>query len=121
MAARVGAIDWKAVAADLEARGSATIERLLEPAECAALAALYPDAGRFRSRVVMARHGFGRGEYRYFSYPLPHIVGDLRTALYAHLAPVANGWNEALGAPDRYPEEHARYLSRCRAAGQRRP
>jgi hypothetical protein len=117
----VSAVNWKEVAVDLDSRGSAVIERLLEPAECAALAALYPDSGLFRSRVVMARHGFGRGEYQYFGYPLPNIVRDLRTALYARLVPVANRWNEVLGMPDRYPEEHARYLAHCHAAGQTRP
>ena len=118
---RVAAVDWQRVAADLDESGCAAIERLLTPAECAALTALYGDSGLFRSRVVMARHGFGRGEYRYFSYPLPDIVRDLRTALYAHLVPVANRWNAALGMPGRYPEKHAQYLARCHAGGQRRP
>ena len=119
--ARVAAVDWKQVAADLDTRGSAVVERLLEPAECAALAALYADDGLFRSRVVMARHGFGRGEYQYFAYPLPDIVRELRTGLYARLAPVANRWSAVLGVPGRFPDEHAQYLARCHAAGQRRP
>jgi uncharacterized protein len=120
-AARASAVDWGRVAQDLDAGGSTVIERLLTRAECKALAALYPVPGLFRSRVVMARHGFGRGEYQYFSYPLPEIVADLRASLYTRLAPVANRWNAAMGAPARYPEEHAQYVARCHGAGQRRP
>ena len=119
--ARAGAVDWTQVVQDLDAGGNAVIERLLLPAECAALAALYPVAELFRSRVVMARHGFGRGEYQYFGYPLPGIVAGLRASLYPHLAPVANRWNAAMGMPTRYPAEHADYLARCHGAGQRRP
>ena len=100
---RVDAIDWPRVAQDLDARGSATVERLLTPDECEALAASYALDRPFRSRVVMARHGFGRGEYKYFSYPLPGIVQALRTALYPRLAPIANRWNEAMGIAVRYP------------------
>ena len=109
------------LASELDAQGCATIERLLPPAECAALAMLYSDDTRFRSKVVMARHGFGRGEYKYFAYPLPPIVAELRAALYSALVPVANRWNEAMGIDTRYPTEHAAYLERCHAAGQRRP
>ena len=119
--ARAGAVDWTRVAQDLDAGGTAVIERLLTRAECETLSALYPVAGLFRSRVVMARHGFGRGEYQYFTYPLPEIVAGLRTSVYPRLAPVANRWNVAMGMPARYPERHAEYLSRCHAAGQRRP
>jgi hypothetical protein len=109
------------LASELDAQGCETIERLLTPAECAALAMLYSDDTRFRSKVVMARHGFGRGEYKYFAYPLPPIVAELRAALYSALVPVANRWNEAMGIDTRYPTEHAAYLERCHAAGQRRP
>jgi uncharacterized protein len=115
------AIDWERVAACLDAQGNAVIERLLAPAQCTALAALYASPERFRSRVVMARHGYGRGEYQYFRYPLPEPVAALRTSLYPHLAAVANRWNEAMGAGVRYPPTHATYLERCHAAGQERP
>ena len=118
---RLTAIDWGQVALDLDAHGSAVIERLITPDECQALAALYPRDTLFRSRVVMARHGFGRGEYKYFSYPLPDLMGELRTALYPHLAPIANRWNMAMGIDVRYPDEHAAYIERCHAAGQSRP
>jgi hypothetical protein len=97
------------------------LERLIRPDECQALAALYPVDALFRSRVVMARHGFGRGEYKYFSYPLPEIVAALRTTLYPHLAPIANRWNEAMGIDVRYPEEHADFIARCHEAGQTKP
>jgi hypothetical protein len=121
VAARAGAVDWQRVAQDLDAGGSAVIARLLTRAECETLAVLYPVAGLFRSRVAMARHGFGRGEYQYFSYPLPEIVAGLRASVYPHLAPVANRWNAAMGVSARYPARHAEYLSRCHGAGQRRP
>jgi hypothetical protein len=117
----VAAIDWERVAADLDAQGSAVIERLVGPAQCAALAALYAQSDLFRSRVVMARHGYGRGEYQYFRYPLPDVVAQLRTSLYPHLAAVANRWNESMGVDVRYPPAHAAYLKRCHAAGQTRP
>jgi len=119
--ARVAAVDWKQVAVNLDARGNAVIERLLTRAECETLAALYPLTDHFRSRVVMARHGFGRGEYKYFTYPLPDIVRDLRASFYRQLAPLANRWCAAMGLPARYPDEHAAYLARCHAAGQTRP
>jgi hypothetical protein len=106
---------------ELDTHGSAMIERLIPPDECDALAALYLNDALFRSRVVMAKHGFGRGEYKYFSYPLPEVVGRLRTALYPYLAPIANGWNAALGVKTRFPDRHAQFLKRCHAAGQRRP
>jgi hypothetical protein len=114
-------VDWDGVVRDLDARGNATIERLLTPAECDALVALYPIDAMFRSRVVMARHGYGRGEYRYFAYPLPGRIADLRASLYPRLAPIANRWNEAMGSDIRCPAQHADYLARCHAAGQRRP
>jgi uncharacterized protein len=118
---RVAAVDWPRVGTDLEAQGAAVIERLLAPAECRELAALYPRDEVFRSRVVMARHGFGRGEYRYFCYPLPALVDGLRTALYPRLVPIANRWHEAMGSGVRFPDRHADFLARCHAAGQQRP
>lgn len=113
-------IDWTAVAADLDTHGCARIPGLLDPAACEAIAARY-DGDGYRSTVVMARHGFGRGEYRYFAYPLPDPVQALRTALWPPLAEIANRWNTTLGEAARYPAEHAEYLARCHAAGQTRP
>lgn len=118
---RVAQIDWNAVVAELAERGAAMLGTLLEPDECREIAALYADDGRFRNRIVMARHGFGQGEYKYFSYPLPGPVGDLRTALYPRLAPVANHWNERMGLGERYPAGHQEFLARCHEAGQIRP
>jgi len=118
---RVDAIDWPAVAASLDAEGWAVVPGLLAGAECDALAARYDATDGFRSHVHMARHGFGRGEYRYFSYPLPPLVADLRTALYARLAPIANRWHARMGMVGRFPEAHADFLARCHAAGQARP
>jgi hypothetical protein len=113
--------DWAAVARALDDDGHAVLPRLLGEAQCEALAALYPDDGLFRSRVVMARHGFGRGEYKYFDYPLPPLVEALRHAIYRQLAPMANCWNERLGEATRYPPTLAAFLRRCHAAGQGRP
>ena len=121
LAGRVNALDWEAIAKDLYGYGCATIHSLLTPQECDAIAALYPRDELFRSRIVMARHGFGRGEYKYFNYPLPGIIGGLRTAIYPHLVPVANGWNEAMRIGVRYPAKHAEFIRRCHAAGQLRP
>ena len=118
---RVQANDWSAVAADLDAQGWAMLPKLLDPAECREAAGLYEGGGRFRSTVVMARHGFGRGEYKYFAYPLPGLVGGLRGALYRRLAPIANRWNETMGVGVRFPGDHATFLDRCHAAGQTRP
>jgi len=112
--------DWRRVASDLDAHGSAILEALLTPAECAKLTALYDEEKVFRSQVIMARHGFGRGEYKYFAYPLPARIGALRTALYAHLAPIANAWNARMGVEARYPPEHGDYIARCHEAGQTR-
>jgi uncharacterized protein len=106
---------------ELDAQGGVMIGRLLSPDESQSLAALYPKDDIFRSRVVMARHGFGRGEYKYFRYPLPDLIAGLRTAIYPHLVPIANRWNEAMGIDVRYPEEHADFIERCRQAGQDRP
>jgi hypothetical protein len=124
LGARVAAIDAAQLAADLDAEGHAVIPCLLAPHECEALAGLYAaddDAGVFRSRVVMARHSFWRGEYRYFAYPLPEVIARLRDALYPLLVPIANAWQAALGHAARFPDCHADYLARCHAAGQRRP
>ena len=106
---------------ELDARGCTVLEHLVPPDECDRLAALYEEDENFRSRVVMARHGYGRGEYKYFRYPLPALVARLRTELYPRLAPIANRWNTALGEEARFPERHAQFLKRCHAAGQRRP
>ncbi len=121
IATRVDAQDWDRVSKDLDAQGSATIRDLLTPGECGALAGLYDDDGLFRSRVVMGRHGFGRGEYKYFDYPLPDSVAALRTHAYPHLAPVANRWNRAMGIDVGYPDAHADYIRRCHQGGQLRP
>jgi hypothetical protein len=121
IAARVDAIDWTQATTELDAQGCAVLKGLLTPDECGALAAMYPDDSHFRSRVVMGRHGFGRGEYKYFSYPLPDLIAELRPALYLHLAGIANRWNEAMGIDIRYPAAHAAFLKRCHEAGQTRP
>jgi len=117
----LSAIDWDRVGAELDARGCAVIGRLVSRADCDALAALYASDAHFRGRVVMARHGFGRGEYKYFRYPLPPLVARLRAALYGPLAGIANRWNAALGSDTRYPGEHSAFIQRCHRAGQRRP
>jgi len=117
----MNAIDWAGVARNLDAQGSAVIGRLLSPDECDGLVALYPREDRFRSRVVMARHGFGRGEYKYFSYPLPELIARLRTAFYPPLAELANRWNTAMAIDVRFPAQHPKFIKRCHAAGQRRP
>jgi uncharacterized protein len=121
IATRIDAIDWAQASLDLDAQGCAVLNGLLAPDECRALAALYPDDKHFRSRVVMGRHGFGRGEYKYFAYPLPELIAELRPALYARLYGVANRWNEAMGIDISYPEQHAAFLQRCHTAGQTRP
>jgi hypothetical protein len=119
--ARVNAIDWQRTSKELDAQGNAILPRILSPEECQAIAGLYLNDSLFRSRVVMGRHGFGRGEYKYFSYPLPEIIQELRTALYPRLAPVANRWNMAMNIDVRYPEKHADFIQRCHDAGQLRP
>ena len=120
-AQRVAALDWRSLGSELDAQGSALIPQLLSALECRALAALFAQDRLFRSRVVMARHGFGRGEYRYFAYPLPAQIAPWREALYARLAPIANTWNERLGLELRFPAVLADFLARCHAAGQARP
>ncbi len=119
--ARVAAGTWPGVAATLDERGYAILPGLLAPGECAALAAMYREPAHFRSRVVMARHGYGRGEYQYMAYPLPALVGGLREALYPPLAGIANRWQAAMGLDIRFPPTHAEFLARCHDAGQRRP
>jgi hypothetical protein len=113
--------EWKNIAPDLDAQGSAVLEHLLSAEECRAISALYPRDDLFRSRVVMARHGFGRGEYKYFSYPLPDRLAELRAAIYPHLVPIANRWNSVMGIDIQYPEKHEAFLERCHAAGQLKP
>jgi hypothetical protein len=120
-AGRVAALDWEAAERDLDAQGCAALKGLLTPDECHALAALYADAAHFRSRIVMSRHGFGRGEYQYFAYPLPDLIADLRPALYERLYGIANRWNQAMGIDISYPGNHAAFLKRCHDAGQVKP
>jgi hypothetical protein len=115
------ALDWPRIAGDLDTYGCAVVEQAVSRADCDALAGRYADGGAFRSRVVMARHGFGRGEYKYFAYPLPGLVARLRTALYPPLAEIANRWNAAMDIDIRYPAAHADYLERCREDGQVKP
>ena len=117
----ISSMDWSDVATRLDARGCALLPNLLAPTACRELADLYADDSRFRSRVVMGRHGFGRGEYKYFAYPLPPLIAGLRAALYPHLAPVANEWSRRLGAQRRFPATLDEFLARCHAAGQVKP
>ena len=118
---RIRTIKWDEVSRDLDLHGHAVVRRLLTSPECRALTSMYQRGDLFRSRVVMARHGFGRGEYQYFKYPLPALIGELRTALYARLVPIANRWNEAMGLDVRYPDHHDLFIERCRKAGQTKP
>ena len=119
--ARVDSLPWPQIETELDGSGSAVLKGILSPQQCIALANLYKDDQQFRSRIVMARHGFGRGEYKYFAYPLPGVIQGLRTALYGKLAPIANRWNEAMGIEVRYPAEHEHFLRGCHQAGQERP
>ena len=121
VAGRLAAHDWGAVERELDSQGSAMLPGLLSADECDAVARLYDQEAGFRSRVVMSRHGFGRGEYRYFAYPLPDLLQDLRAGLYPRLAPLANRWNARMGIGARYPDNHAEFLERCHRAGQTRP
>jgi hypothetical protein len=118
---RIDRYDWSAAGAELQNFGCAVLPGLLTPGECEAIAALYPHEQHFRSHIHMARHGFGKGEYRYFKYPLPAPIAALRTALYPQVATVANEWNERFNAAARYPKQHADYLKACHQAGQTRP
>jgi hypothetical protein len=121
LAARVASLDWAGMSGQLDAHGCATTGALLTAQECAALVDGYETDARFRSRVVMARHGFGRGEYKYFAYPLPDTVAALRATLYPPLAKIANRWNDAMGVAVRYPDAHQAFLARCHDAGQEKP
>jgi hypothetical protein len=118
---RVAHYDWSALSEELSGYGCAVMRTLLSPDECRHIAGLYREEVHFRSHIHMARHGFGKGEYRYFKYPLPDLIGGLRTALYPHLASIANDWNERMGIEQRYPERHAEFLKRCHDQGQTRP
>jgi uncharacterized protein len=118
---RIDRYGWNAVTAEMNAHGCAVLPKLLSAAECKDIAALYAREERFRSRIIMARHGFGKGEYKYFKYPLPDLIGELRTTLYAHVASIANAWNEQMKIETRYPDNHADYLTLCHQAGQTRP
>jgi uncharacterized protein len=120
-AQRVAELDWHAISAGLDATGCAVVDGALSESECTSLAESYADEELFRSRVVMSRHGFGRGEYKYFAYPLPAVVATLRDALYPPLAEIANRWNAAMGVDVRYPPAHTKFLERCREAGQTKP
>jgi hypothetical protein len=119
--ARIGKYDWEKAASELDDFGCAVLERLMSPEECRNIASLYDHEEHFRSHVHMARHGFGKGEYRYFKYPLPGLIAGLRSALYPRLAPIANGWNERMGGKTRYPAKHAEFLALCHEGGQTRP
>jgi uncharacterized protein len=121
IAERVESLDWAAIATELGTRGCAIAPRLLSAGQCGSLVALYKDDKIFRSRIVMTRHGFGRGEYKYFTYPLPALVAELREAFYPHLVPVANEWNRVMRLDVQYPASHAEFIERCRKAGQVRP
>jgi hypothetical protein len=118
---RIEAVDWSRVAMDLADQGWALFEQLLTATECMELARLYDDERHFRSTIVMSRHGFGRGEYKYFSYPLPEVIAALRPALYSRLAPIADRWNQSMGIGVRYPRVHADFIRRCHRDGQTRP
>jgi hypothetical protein len=118
---RIGRFDWSQLRQVLNGQGNAVLKELLPPEDARALSSLYPDDTNFRSRVVMARHGFGRGEDKYFDYPLPHLIEMLRTGLYKQLAPIANEWNTAMKIPVQYLATHAEFIQRCHDAGQTRP
>jgi uncharacterized protein len=118
---RIDQYDWNTIGVEMNAHGCAVLPNLLLAAECRQTAALYPSEAQFRSRIVMARHGFGKGEYKYFNYPLPALIAELRAALYAHVAPIADEWNERMNLAIRYPRTLAGYLKLCHQAGQTRP
>ena len=118
---RIASLDWRGIAAALDAHGCAVVNGLVVADVCAELAATYDVEDRFRSRIVMASHGFGRGEYKYFAYPLPPVVGELRASLYPPLATIAGHWNETMGIAVRYPSTLDEFLERCHRAGQTKP
>jgi uncharacterized protein len=113
--------EWHSVTEALDGQGCAVVEKLLPDDTCAAISALYDRDDLFRNRVVMARHNFGRGEYRYFAYPLPDTVAALREMIYPPLAEIANRWHEAMGIENRFPAGHQDFLENCHAAGQTKP
>lgn len=121
IADRVNRVDWDTVSGDLNERGYTLLKGVLNSDDCAGLVALYSKEAHFRSHVIMARHGYGRGEYRYFNYPLPELVLSLRESIYPRLAPLANQWSQAMGSDVRFPVEHAEFINRCHLAGQTRP
>lgn len=118
---RIKSYAWQDISRELGANGSAVLPKLLDAEQCALLAGLYEQPDLFRSRVIMARHGFGRGEYQYFAYPLPPIIDELRTSLYSRFAPLANAWNKEMKSETEFPADHAQYLKRCAEAGQTKP
>jgi uncharacterized protein len=118
---RIRRLDWRTLEEELDLQGSTVLKGVLSPEECSSIAKLYAAEKPFRSRVVMGRHGFGRGEYKYFAYPLPDVIQSMRTELYAKLFPLANRWNEAMNIETRYPEQHEAFIRRCHEAGQERP
>lgn len=117
---RMDTLDWQSIEKDLNFGGCAVIPKLVPSSDCQTIASLYPDDKVFRSHVFLHRHGFGHGEYKYFRYPLPDLIGNLRTALYPHLANIANHWSEQMQLPTRFPEQHKEFIERCHAVGQRR-
>ena len=121
IAGAIETLNWERIESELNERGYATTGRLMDAEQCRELAAMYPQESWFRSQVVMARHGFGRGEYKYFRYPLPDVVEELRTSFYPRLARVANAWERLLGREADYPAVHSEYIERCHKAGQLRP
>jgi hypothetical protein len=121
VAERVATLNWHGITSSLDASGYAIISPMLSPVECTALAQSYASDELFRSRIMMARHGFGRGEYKYFAYPLPEIVSGLRTTLFPYLSAIANRWNQAMAIAVRYPDDHTVFLDRCHRAGQTKP
>jgi uncharacterized protein len=118
---RLAKYDWTKLSEDLNSHGYAVIDRHLSPKECSQIAGLYSEKDHFRSHIDMARHGFGKGEYRYFKYPLPALLSELRTTLYPRIAAIANSWNERMSVDRRYPDRHADFLKQCHDAGQKRP
>ena len=120
-AMRLRDVDWIRLSQELDEQGSAVLTRLLSPEECLALATLYSREEIFRSRVIMSRHGFGRGEYKYFKYPLPDLIAELRATVYPHLVEIANRWNQAMGIQAHFPEKHSDFIRRCHEAGQTKP
>jgi uncharacterized protein len=118
---RIESLNWPQITNELNEQGSSLLKNVLTAEECVSLSSLYPNDDGFRSRVVMGRHGFGRGEYKYFNYPLPGTVQEMRTALYRELAPIANRWNKSMGIEVQYPKEHIEFIQRCHDAGQSKP